>query len=173
MPVSMFSAQLGLGSDLVVCYRDATSVPYSHLLMYLSPRTDYKLRYCTNSGKVYIPDRLKHLKSLDDEYTKSLKSPSDPLTQKQKFSPSVLSKRVFPVSLQMHSKLLKVRSTKANHMAKFQDEIRLFFLQETTWRQRRDVLAFKKGLQFIKVITFSVINHLSWHGAVIPGPVFL
>ena len=36
-------AQLGLGSDLIDWYRDATSVPYDHLLIGLTPRTDDRL----------------------------------------------------------------------------------------------------------------------------------
>ena len=36
MQVSTLSAQLGLGSELVDWYRDATSVPYGHLLVDLS-----------------------------------------------------------------------------------------------------------------------------------------
>ena len=74
--VTTLGAQLGLGSDLFDWYRDATSVPFGHLLIDLLPRTDDRLRYCTNSGSVpskfYIPERLKHLRNLNDEYTKSL-----------------------------------------------------------------------------------------------------
>ena len=63
--VVTLSVQLGLGSALVDWYRDATTVPFGHLLTDLSPRTDDCLRYCTNSGnipsKFYVPDNLKHL----------------------------------------------------------------------------------------------------------------
>ena len=110
MQVTTLSTQLGLGSELVDWYRDATSVPFGHLLIDLSPRTDDRLRYCTNSGSVpskfYIPDRLKHLRTLDDEHTKSLYSPSVPLASPQVQKPlsSVLHKRVYPVSMRMHSK---------------------------------------------------------------------
>ena len=110
MQVTTLSTQLGLGSELVEWYRDATSVPFGHLLIDLSPRTDGGLRYCTNSGslpsKFYIPKRLKHLKTLDDEHTKSLCSPSVPIAfpQMQKSLSSVLPKRVYPVSMRMHSK---------------------------------------------------------------------
>ena len=83
MQVSTLSAQLGQGSELNDWYRDAMSVLHSHLLIDLSPRTDDRLRYCTNSGSVaskfYIPYRFKHLKSLDDEYTNPLDSPSVPI----------------------------------------------------------------------------------------------
>ena len=49
MQVTTLSTQLGLGSELVDWYRDATSVPFGHLLIDLSPRTEDRLRYCTNS----------------------------------------------------------------------------------------------------------------------------
>ena len=110
MQVTTLSTQLDLGSELIDWYRDATSVPFGHLLVDLSPRTDDRLRYCTNSGSVpskfYIPERLKHLRTLDDEYTKSLYSPSVPIAfpQVQKPLPSVLPKRVYPVSMRMPSK---------------------------------------------------------------------
>ena len=80
LQVTTLGAQLGLVSELVDRYRDATSVPFGHLLSDLSPRTDDRLRYCTNSGSVlskyFIPERLEHLRVLDDEHTKSLYSPS-------------------------------------------------------------------------------------------------
>ena len=80
--VPILSLQLGLGSALVDWYRDATSVLFGHLLIDLFPRTDDRLRYCTNRGKIpsmfSVPDNLKHLKYLDDENTKSLYSPSIP-----------------------------------------------------------------------------------------------
>ena len=110
MQVTTLVAQLGLGSELVDWYRDATSVPVGHLLNDLSPRTDDRLRYCTNSGSVpskfYIPDRLKHLGTLDDDHTRFLHSPSVPIAfpQMQKLLPSVLPKRVYPVSMRMHNK---------------------------------------------------------------------
>ena len=109
MQVTTLSTQLGLGSELVDWYRDATSAPFSHLID-LSPRTDDRLRYCTNSGSVpskfYILERLKHLRTLDDEHTKSLYSPSVPIAfpQMQKSLSSTLPKRVYPVSKRKHSK---------------------------------------------------------------------
>ena len=110
MQVTTLSTQLGLGSELVDWYRDATFVPFAHLLVDLSPRTDDRLRYCTNTGsilsKYYIPDRLKQSKVLDDEHTKSLYFPSVPIVfpQMQRSFPSDLSKRVYPISLRKHNK---------------------------------------------------------------------
>ena len=63
MQVTTLSTQLGLGSELVDWYRDATSIPFGLLLIDLSPRSDDRLRYCTNTGfilsKFNIPQRLK------------------------------------------------------------------------------------------------------------------
>ena len=118
MQVTTLSTQLGFGSELVDWYRDATSVPFGHLLIDLSPRTDDRLRYCTNTGSVpskfYIPDPLKQLKHLDDEYTKSLYSPSVPIIvpQMPKSFPSVLLKRAYPVSLRMHNKSAQMKLAK-------------------------------------------------------------
>ena len=60
MQVSTVSAQLGLRSELVDGYREASSVPYGHLLTDLPPRTDDRLRFYTITGsfpsKFYILD---------------------------------------------------------------------------------------------------------------------
>ena len=110
MQVTTLGAQLGLGSELVDWYRDAASVPFGHLLIDLSPRTDDRLRYCTNSGSVpsnfYITDHLKHLRTLDDKHTESLYSPSVSIAfqQMQKSLSSVLPRRVYPFSIRIYSK---------------------------------------------------------------------
>ena len=127
MQVTTLSTQLGLGSELVDWYRDATSVPFGHLLIDLSPRTDDRLRYCTNSGSVlsnfYIPERLKHSRTLDDEHTKSLYSPSVPIVfpQMQKSLSSALPKRVYLVSMRMHSK--STQRKLANHKKTSRDKV--------------------------------------------------
>ena len=119
MHVTTLSTQWGLGSELVDWYRDATSVPFGHLLIDLSPQTDDRLRYCTNSGsspsKNYIPDRLKLLRTFDDEHTKALYSPGVPIAFPQTEKPfsSVLSKRVYPVSMRVQSK--SAQRKVANH----------------------------------------------------------
>ena len=80
MQVTALSTQLGLGSELVDWYRDAKSVLFGHLID-LSPLTDDRLRYCTNSGSVpsnFFPEPLKHLRTLNDEHKKYLYSPSVP-----------------------------------------------------------------------------------------------
>ena len=80
MQVTTLSTEFGLGSELVDWYRDATYASFGHLLNDLSPRTDDRLRYCTNTGSIpsifYIADRLRQPELLDDEHTKSLYSPT-------------------------------------------------------------------------------------------------
>ena len=169
MQVTTLSSQLGLGLELVDWYRDATSVPFGHLLIDLSPRTDGRLRYYTNTGsipsKFYIPDRVKLSKILDDEHARSLYFPSVPIIfpQTQKSFPSVLLKRIYPVSLRMHNKSAQKnrQSIKRHHLEKFQTEVRLLSLKRTTWKKRRDILASERGLQLLKVIIPPVIKHLS------------
>ena len=110
MQITTLSTQFGLVSELVDWYRDASYVPFGHLLIDLSPRTDDRLHYFTNNvsvpSKFYIPERLKHLRTLDDEHTKFLFSPSVPIAvpQMQKPLSSVVPKRVYPVSMRIHIK---------------------------------------------------------------------
>ena len=106
--VATLSVQLGLGSALADMYRDATSIPFGLLLIDLSPRTDDRLRYCTNSGyissKFYVPNNLKHLKYLDDEHTKSLYSRSIPtlFPRMQNSVSKNLSEKISPISQGVH-----------------------------------------------------------------------
>ena len=106
--VATLSVQLGLGSALVDWYRDATSVPFGHLVIDLFPRTDDRLRYCTISenipSKFFVPDNLKHLKCLDYEHTKFLYSPSiSALFHPMQNSVSKnLCKRIYPISQRVH-----------------------------------------------------------------------
>ena len=127
MQVTTLSTQLGLGSELVDWYRDATSVHFGHLLTDLSPRTDDRFRNCTNTGsipsKFYIPDQLKQPKNLDNEHTKSVYPPIVPIAfpQMQKPLSSVLPERVYAVSMRMHSKATqrKIASHKKTSRGKF------------------------------------------------------
>ena len=118
MQISTLNEHLGLGSELVDWYRDATSVLYGHLLIGLSPRTDDRLRFCKNTGsipsKLFIPDRLKQSKKLDDEHTNSLNSPCVPniFPQMPNSFPSVLPKRFYPVFLRMHNKSAQMKPAK-------------------------------------------------------------
>ena len=50
METNTLSARMGLKLELVHWGQDKTAVLYSHLLFDMSPQTDARLRYCTNSG---------------------------------------------------------------------------------------------------------------------------
>ena len=169
MQVITLSTQLGLGSELVDWYRDAMSVPFGHLLIDLSPRTDDRLRYCTNSGSVPskfdIPERLKHLRTLDDEHTKSLYSPIVRIAfpQMQKSLCSILSKRVYLLSMRMHSKSAqrKLASHKKTSRGKISRRNLVTIAKQNNLEAKKKRSVVKKGLQLRAVITPPVINHLS------------
>ena len=168
MQVTTLSTQLGLGSELVDWYRDATSVPFGHLLIDLSPRTDDRLRYCTNSGSVpskfYIPERLKHLRTLDDEHTKSLYSPSVPIAfpQMQKSLSSVLPKRVYPVSMRMHNRSTqrKLAGHKKTSRGKISRQSLATISKKNNLEAKKKRSVVRKRLQLISVVEPSVIIHL-------------
>ena len=127
MQVPTFCTQLGLSSELVLWYWDATSVPFVHLLIDLPPRTDDRLRHCTNTGsipsKFFMPDRLKQSKRLDDEHTKSLYSPSVPIifAQMQKFFHQSCPKEFIRFLCDCIINLLKgnLQSIERHHVARF------------------------------------------------------
>ena len=52
LQINTLSQQVSLGSQLKEWYQDATSTPYGHLIIGLTPKTVDSLRYCTNSGSV-------------------------------------------------------------------------------------------------------------------------
>ena len=171
MQVTTLSTQMGLGSELVDWYQDATSVPFGHLLidLDLSPRADDRLRYCTNSrsvpSKFSIPERLKHLRTLEDEHTKSLYSPSVPIAFPLMPKPlsSVLPKRVYPVSMRIHSKYAqrKLASHKKTSRGKVSRRSLATIAKENNLEAKKKRSVVKKGLHLIAVITPPVINHLS------------
>ena len=169
MQVTTLGAQLGLGSQLVDWYRDATSVPSGHLLIDLSQRTDDRLSYCTDSGSVpskfYNPDRLNLLRTLDGEHINSLYSPSVSIAFPQLQKSFIQSgPEKFLCSLcDCIVNILKgnLQAIKRHHEVKFHDKVWLLLVRTTTWKQRRNVSSSEKGLQLIAVITLPVINLLS------------
>ena len=142
MQVTTLSTQLRLGSELVDWYRDATSAPFGHLLIDLSPRTDDRLRYCTNTGSIpsnfYIPDRLNSQKI----WTLNTQNLST-LHVFQSFSHKCKSlflqscpKDFIRFLCECIKNLLKgnLQSIKRHHVAKFQSKVRLLSPKRTTWK---------------------------------------
>ena len=133
MQVTTLGAQLGLRPELVDWYRDATSVPFGHLLIDLSPRTDDRLHYCTNSGSVpskfYIPERLKYLRTLDDD-TQNLSTLQVFQSLSRKCKSHFLQscpKEFIRFLCECIVNLLKgnLQAIKRHHVVKFQDEVRV------------------------------------------------
>ena len=147
MQVTTISTQLGLGSELVDWYRDATSDPFDHSLIDLSLRTDNRLRFCTNTvfipSKLSILDRLKQSEILDNQHTKSLYPPNVPIIfpQKQSLFLQSCPREFIRFLCDCIINLLEgnLQNKKTYHLAKFQSEVRLWFPKRTTWKQRRDI----------------------------------
>ena len=135
MQVSTLSAQMGLGTELVDRCRDATSVPYVHLLIDLSSRRDDRIRYCTNTGPIlsefYIPDQMKQTMN-----TQNLSN----LQVFQSFSHKCKSLFLqsypkdfirFPCECIKNLPKRNLQILKKHHAAEFQSEVRLS-LKRTT-----------------------------------------
>ena len=120
------------------------------------------------------PERLKHLRTLDDERANSLYSLSVPIAfpQRQKSLSSVLPKRVYLFSMRMHSK--STQRKLENHKKTSRGEVSRRSVATIT--KRNNLEAKKKPSVVRKRIATnsshytSVINHLSWYGAVCSCP---
>ena len=110
LQINSLSQQLGLGSQLKDWYTKATSIPYGHLLIDLTPKTVDSLRFCTNSGSIptifFLPKTKLEITFLSDEHTTSLYADNVPIVfpELQENVPKKLSKRFHSVSKRMHSK---------------------------------------------------------------------
>ena len=126
LQINTLGTQLGLGSQLKEWYQDATSVPYGHLLIDLSPKTVDSLRYCTNSGsaptKFYLPKHSQKITFLDDEHTISLYAKHVPKldSKMQKVVFTSLPERLYRVHQRMHRKHVTrtTRRSKENRRTK-------------------------------------------------------
>ena len=64
--INTTSQQLGLGSQPQDWYTTATSIPYGHLIIDLTPKTVDSLRYCINSGSKFMNKSLQIVSFRDD-----------------------------------------------------------------------------------------------------------
>ena len=170
LQLNTLSQQLGLGSQLKDWYTTATSVPYGHLLIDLTPKTVDSLRYCTNSGSTpslfFLPQSKQQITFLNDEHITSLYSDRVPkiFPELQNNFSQKLSQRLYPVSKRVHSKPSKrraKRNSKKQEVLKFREEIHLLILKRTSLRKRRQILSSKKGISLISFLIPSIINRLS------------
>ena len=178
--VATLNVLLGLGTAFVDWCGDATSVPFGHLLVDLSPRTDGRLHYCTNSGNIpsnfYVPDNLKHLKSLDDEHTKTLYSPSIPtlFPRMQNSVSKNLSKKIMRFLSQCTLNLLQgnLSKLKKKSLPKVQRRnSRTEFKKNHLEATKKSTFVAKRFL-LIKTLSPLVIIHLSWDGTVCSSTCF-
>ena len=151
--VTTLGAQSGLSSELVGWYRDATSVPFGHLLIDLSPRTDVRLRYCTNNGTV--PSKFRYSRSFE-AFIGLWTMNTQNLSTLQVFQ--LLSRKCKSHFLQSCPKELirflcecivnqikgNLQTIKKHQVVKFQAEVWLLSLKRTTWKQRRNVVVRKR-----------------------------
>lgn len=80
--ISRLGQQMGLGKLLTHWYTKATSKPFGHLLIDLTPTTPDQLRYCTDCGsfpsKFFLLPSAARLTYLNDAHTKRLYSQAIP-----------------------------------------------------------------------------------------------
>ena len=122
LQVNTLSQQLGLGYQLKKWYQDATSVPYGHLLIDLTPKTVNSPSFCSNSGsvptKIYLPAKIE-ANFLDDDYTIRLYSRNFPKTSKT--THSQLSETFHPFSERVFSEPFrgKIRDLRKQDVVKY------------------------------------------------------
>ena len=108
---------------------------------------------------------MKHLRSLDDEHTKSLQPPSVPIVfqQIQKYFPSVLPKKAYQVSLRLQSKSDQGKSTEdeMTSRAKISEQDLIVLFKLNTLAAEKQFSGIRKKLRAHKGFTPNVINQLS------------
>ena len=178
MQVSTLSAHFGLGSELVDWYRDATSVPYGHLLV-ATHRRSITLLY---KHRIHSLKKFFYRTGWNSQISWTMSTQNlSTLQIFQSFSHKFKSlflqscpKEFIRFLCECITSLLKgnLQSIKRRQRAKFQREVQLLSLERTTWQQTRDILISQKRLQLFKVITPPVLNIFSWFGAVSPRSCF-
>ena len=115
-------------------------------------------------------------KVIGDEHTKSPHSPSVPINfpQMHKCFPSVLSKRVFPVSQRMNSKSAQTKPAKDKKTSPGNVSKRplVAFSKQNNLEAKKRLLVIEECLQSKKVYKLPVISILTWYGAPCFRPCF-
>ena len=146
LQINTLSQQLGLGSQLKDWYTTATSVPYGHLLIDLTPKTVDSLRYCTNSGSTpslfFLPQSKQQITFLMS--TQHLST----LIAFQKYSQSFkitflknCPKDFIQFLIECIVNLLRgeLREIQKQEVLKFREEIHLLILKRTSLSKRRQI----------------------------------
>lgn len=143
--IGKFGQQLGIGKELLQWYIDATSVPFGHLLVDLSPRTNDKLRYCTDFGtfptRFYLKQSDSRITTIDDNSTKHLYAQALPTfyTKTTTSIPHELLKGIHSFPLRVYKKsnsrsrpFIKKRSAKIQETNRIIGKENNFFKRKKT-----------------------------------------
>ena len=146
------------------------------------PLTGHRLQYCTNTGfipsKIHIPERLKQLKSCDDEHANLLYSPSVRImfALMQDFFLQFCAKKFIRFLRECIVNLLNgnLQSIKRGQVTKLlkRRSIVMSTKKESLGSKEETFSISDKGLQPIEVITPPVHNPLSGHGAIFSASCF-
>ena len=130
---------MGLGSQLKDWYTKATSIPYGHLLIDLTPKKVDSLRFCTNSGLIpsifFLPQGKQQTTFLSDEHTTSLYSDNVPklFPELQKNLPKNCPKEFIQFLNECIVNLLRgeLQDIQKQDVIKYQDGIHQLILKRT------------------------------------------
>ena len=167
LQINTLCQQIGLGSQMKEWYQDATSTPYGHLLIDLTPKTVDSLRYCTtvfqfHQGFIYQQEQKETFWMLSIQYASIL-----PILQI--FFPKLQKQFILhcPKSfIQLLSECLvnllrgELKDLRKVDVMKYQREISELTRRRTSLHKRRTILSSPKALQLISVITPFVIKRL-------------
>ena len=174
LQINALSQQLGLGSQLKEWYQDEATIPYSHLLIDLTPKTVDSLKYCTNSTSVpskFFLSAGTETKFLDDEHTIRLYTTNISKTYPKIFknsSSSIVQKSFIHFLSQCLVNLLRgqLRDLRKIYVVNYRREISELTRRRTSLHKRRTILSSPKGLELIYLITSFVIKRLTQYGSV-------
>ena len=150
--IGRLGQQLGLGNQFNDWYKNATSHPFGHLLVDLSPKTVDQLRFCSNSSgspaKFYLPKSQARITTLDDAHTKHLYAQSILLIRSKTpadISPK-LSKRVYSVPQRVYSKSNQrtTRKYKPKRRGNLQKTVKKVVSKKNNYSRKKDSFSIPK-----------------------------
>ena len=168
LQINTLSQQLGLGSQLKEWYQDATTTPYGHLLIDLTPKTVDSLRYAQTVVQFYQSFIYQQEQKLSF-WTMSIQYVSIfPIFQifSQKLQKQFIlhcPKSFIKFLRECLVNLLRgeLKDLRKVDVVKYRREISELTRRRTSLHKRRTILSSPKGLQLISVITPFVIKRLT------------
>ena len=163
------SQQLGLGSQLKDWYTKATSIPYVHLIIDLTPKQSTLFDF------VQIVDRFlqffsfhninsrPHFRVMSTQHLSTLTTFQ---SYSRNFKRTYLKncpKEFFQFLYECIVNMLRgeLQDIQERDVIKYQDEIHQLILKRTRINKRRAILISRKGIELLTILTPSIINSLS------------